>query len=178
MSQPSLSQLPALLFSWCKAVFYRCHTYRVCFSLGANYRMCAGPLRERPAGAAPLLFHHTRTFLTTRTGIKMELFEKRGLSDGQTYVLNIVILMISILSTTGAGWIILSFIVCSPKFILRCPTLLMVLAIQISEDFQTPIDPVSNFMPSTSSPILTKAAASPPATSLWRLIISSRQLET
>jgi hypothetical protein len=86
-------------FSWCKAVSYHCHTYPVCFSLRANYRICVGPLGERLAGVALLLFHHTRTFLATRSGIEMEYLGKRGLSDDQTYVLNIVILIISILST-------------------------------------------------------------------------------
>ena len=98
----------------------------------------------------------------------MEHLERRSMSGDQIDTLNIVILIISILSVTGAGWIIVSFIVCSLDFILYCPTLLTVLAVQISKDFQTPIDPVGNFLPFTSNLLPTSTAASLPATSLWR----------
>jgi hypothetical protein len=54
----------------------------------------------------------------------MEHLEKRGMIDDQIRILNIVILIISVLSVTGAGWIILSFIVCSLDLILSCLALL------------------------------------------------------
>ena len=98
----------------------------------------------------------------------MELLERRGMSSGQLDILNIVILIISILSVIGAGWIILSFIVCTLGFILYHPTLLTVLDVQISEDIQTPINPVSDFLSPTFSFLPTSTAASLPATSLWR----------
>jgi hypothetical protein len=115
--------------------------------------------------AGLLSFHHTRTFFATGTWNQMEYLERHGMSNGQIHILNIAILIISALSVTGAGWIILSFIVCSLSFILYCSALLRVLAVQISEDIQTPIDPVSNFLLFTSSLLPASTAASLPATS-------------
>jgi len=98
----------------------------------------------------------------------MEHLDRRDMSAGQINNLNIVILIISILSVSGAGWIILSFIVCPLGFILYCPTLLTVLDVRVSENFQTPINPVSKFAAFDLSLLPIDTAASLPATSLWR----------
>lgn len=129
--------------------------------------MCEA-LRSKTCVRNSLLFHYTLTLLTTEIWSEMKHLVSRSISERQTYILNVVILIISVLSTTGAGWIILSFIVCPPDFILCCSKLLTVLVFQISQDFQAPIDPVNHILPSSSSLLLTTTGASPPATSSWR----------
>jgi hypothetical protein len=98
----------------------------------------------------------------------MEHLDRRGMSAGEIYILNIVILIISILSVSGAGWIILSFTVCPLGSILYCPTLFTVLDVQVSENFQAPINPVSKFTAFDFSLLPINTAASLPAISLWR----------
>jgi hypothetical protein len=68
-----------------------------------------------------------------------------SMTNSQIRILNAVVLSVSILSTVGAGWIILSFVVCHSlaPYSVR---ILIISGVQITENFQTPAHSVNNIL--------------------------------